>query len=101
MQAHLAESLLSPAPHVIKKLLCPVYEGFCVQAVIPQDPPAVLTVATEAALQPLQKPATSTIPVMFGRRWLSQPTSRARFLQLDQQGMMKSTICIFGTRMGA
>ena len=62
MQAHLAESFLGLASHVIKELLCPVNESFCVQTVIPQDPPAVLTVATEAALQPLHKPATSVIP---------------------------------------
>ena len=66
MQAHPAESFLGPAPHVIKERLCPVYEGFCVQAVIPQDPPAMSTVATEAALQPLHQPATSAIPVVFG-----------------------------------
>ena len=90
MQAHLAESFLGVAPHVIKELLCPVYEGFCVQTVIPQDPPAVLTGATEAALQAFRKPATSAIPaesreggMTIVQGLLSQPTSRTSFWQLD------------------
>ena len=77
MRTHLAELILSLAPHVINNSLCPGYERLYVLTVIPKDPPAVLTIATEAALQPLHKPAKSAIPVMFGRKRLSHPTSRA------------------------
>ena len=67
-QAYLADSCLRRVSHVLKELLCPVYEGLHVQAVISQGPPAALAVATEAALQPLNKPATSAIPAYYGSR---------------------------------
>ena len=51
MQTCLADLCLSLLSHVLKKLLCPVYEGLYVQAVIGQGPPAVaLAVTTEAAM---------------------------------------------------
>ena len=53
MQTYLADLCLRCVFHVLKKLLCPVYEGLYVHTVIPLDPPATQTVATEAALQPL------------------------------------------------
>ena len=50
VQTCLADLCLRLVPHVRKKLLCPVYEGLHVQAIIWQGPPAALAVATKAAL---------------------------------------------------
>ena len=53
VQTYLADLCLRSVSPVLKKLLCPVYEGLYVHTVIPLDPPTMQTVATEAALQPL------------------------------------------------
>ena len=66
VQTHLANLCLRLVAHVPKKLLRPVYEGLHVQAVTWQGPTATLAVATETALQPLDKPAASAIPACRG-----------------------------------
>ena len=68
VQAYLADLCLRRVTHVLKELLCPVYEGLHVQAVIWQGPPAALAVAAKAALQPLNKPATIAIPAYCGSK---------------------------------
>ena len=98
MPMYLAGLCLRLVSHVIKKLLRPVYEGLYVQAVIRQSPPAVLAVATKAALQSLHKPANSAIPTYCGRQLALWASHRASSYQrLDTQGMMPSMTCIHGT----